>query len=128
MIRGVSRIGRTVGGLEGLVFQREVGERLRIQDLDEGFQYGLREFQDVGEGLIPAGVEIGKDVSLQRSLRRGYTKYVMKRGLYTSVIEASNRCINSEGGIGVGDGLSMVATYTQVENALGLHLRYSHIM
>ena len=128
MIRGVSRIGRTVGGLEGLVFQREVGERLRIQDLDEGFQYGLREFQDVGEGLIPAGVEIKKEISLRRSMRRGSTTEVLNRVLDTLVIYANNRWRNIDGGRGGFRGLRMVETYIQVENALGIHLRYSQIL
>ena len=31
-------------------------------------------------------------------------------------------------GGGVGDGLSMITAYTQVDILLGLHLRYSHIL
>ena len=42
-----------------------------IQYLDEGFQEGLIELHARVEGLIPVGVYIAKDVSLQRSLRRG---------------------------------------------------------
>ena len=32
------------------------------------------------------------------------------------------------GGRGGGEGLSVIYTYTQVENDLGLHLRYSEIL
>ena len=42
------------GQLEGWFLQREGGERLRIQDLDEGFQEVLRELQAIGEGLNTA--------------------------------------------------------------------------
>ena len=50
-----------------------------IQDLDEGFQEGLGEFQSEGEGMIPAGVDIGKNIILWRSLRRGSTTEVPNR-------------------------------------------------
>ena len=73
-----------------------------IQDLDEGFQEGLRELQAGGEGLIPAVVDIGEDMSFLISLRRGSTTDMLNRGLDTSVIEANNRWINRDRGIGVG--------------------------
>ena len=37
--------------------------------------------------MIPEGVDIGKDMSLRISLRRGYTAEVLNRGLDTSVIK-----------------------------------------
>ena len=52
------------GKLEGWVLQRKGGERLMIQDLYEGFQEVLKELQVGGGGLIPAGVDIGEDMSL----------------------------------------------------------------
>ena len=54
-----------------------------------------------GEGFIPEGLDIGKDISLRISLSRGSTTEVMKIVLDTSVIEANNRWINSEVGRGV---------------------------
>ena len=60
-----------------------------IQDLDEGFQEGLRYLQDIGDILIPAGVYIVKYMSLHISLKRGSTTEVMNRGLDTLVIEAT---------------------------------------
>ena len=77
--------------LEGWVFQREGGERLIIQDLDEGFQEGLGGLQAGGEGLIPAGVDTDKDMSLRRSLRKESTTEVLSRGLYALVIEDNNK-------------------------------------
>ena len=44
-----------------------------------------------GERLIMVGVDIGKDTSLQRSLRRWSTPEVMKIALETSAVEANNR-------------------------------------
>ena len=78
--------------------------------------------------MIPSGVEIGKEMSLRRSLRRGSTTEMPKTGLDTSVIKNKTIWRKREGGRGGGEGLRMVATYTQVENALGMHLRYMHIM
>ena len=76
--------------MEGWFLQIEGGERTKIQDLDEDFHEGLKELQARGEGLIPAGVDIGEDMSLQRSLRIGSTKEATKKGLDTSVIYAKN--------------------------------------
>ena len=59
--------------MEGWGFHREGGYRTRIQDLDEGFQEGLRELQARGEGFILAGVNIRENMSLRRSLGRGST-------------------------------------------------------
>ena len=53
---------------------------------------------------------------------------MMNRGMYTSVIEDNNKWKKRDGIRVGGKGLSMVATYTQVENALGLHLKYSNIL
>ena len=75
-----------------------------------------------GEGLIQVGVDIGEDMSLRRSLMRGYTTEVLNRRLETSVIEDNNIRRKGDGGRWGDKGLSTVATYTQVENALGLHL------
>ena len=52
--------------LEGWFFHRKGGEIQMIQDLNEGFKEDLRESQDVGEGLIPAGVDIGKEMRFLR--------------------------------------------------------------
>ena len=52
----------------------------------------------------------------------------MNRGLYTLVIEANNRWRKRDGGRRGDKGLIMVETYTQVENSLGMHLRYAQII
>ena len=49
-------------------------------------------------------------------------------GLDTTVIKAKKSGINGKIGRGVCKGLSMIAAYNQVENALGIHLRYLQIM
>ena len=71
------------------------------------------------EVLIPARLDIGMDTRLRRSLRRGSTTEVLNRVLDTSVIKSNNIWRKREGGRGGGKWLSMVMTYTQVENALG---------
>ena len=74
----------------------------------------MRYFQARGEGLIPVGVEIGKDISLQRSLSIGYTPEVMNRLIDTSVIESNNIWRKRYIWIRVHKGLIMVDTYTHV--------------
>ena len=49
------------------------------------------------EGLIPDDVDIGEDMSLWKSMRRGSTTEVLKKGLDTSVIETNNRWRKREG-------------------------------
>ena len=72
-----------------------------------------------GEVLITADLDIGKDMRFQRSLSRGSSTEVLNRGLDTSVIEDKKIWREMEGGGGLGGGLSMVATYSQVENTSG---------
>ena len=79
-------------------------------------------------GLIPEGVNFGENMSLKRSLRRGSTLGVSNRGLCMAVIEAKNQWKRWEVGRGGVGGLSMIETYNQVENALGLHLIYLQII
>ena len=50
--------------MEGWGFQREVEERLKIQDLYEVYPEVLIYLQARGYVLIPAGVDIGKYMSL----------------------------------------------------------------
>ena len=76
------------------------------------------------EGLIPTGVDNGKYMSLRISLRRGSTREVPNRGLDTSVIESNSRWRIREEGKGGVEVLIMAAKYTQVDNALGMQLRY----
>ena len=53
---------------------------------------------------------------------------LLDNGLDDLVVEPFNQCRKRErGGCGV-MGLIMIATYNQVGNSLGLHLKYSHIL
>ena len=67
-------------------------------------------------------------MSLRILLRRGYTAEVLNMGLDAAAIEANNRWRKREQGIGGGEGLIMIAKYTQLDNALGLHLRYLQVL
>ena len=75
---------------EGWVFQREGGDRMGIQYLEEGFHEELRELQAREVGLIPDGVYVGDNMSLMRLLRRGFTTEFLNRYLETAVIDAKN--------------------------------------
>ena len=82
------------GRFENLVFQREEGERTIINDLNEGFNEVPKELQRRGEVLVLVGVDIGKDIILWLSLRRGCNIEVINRGLDTSGIEYNIRWRN----------------------------------
>ena len=69
-------------------------------------------------GLIPEGVEVAEDMSLRRLSKRGSTTEVLNRGLDILVIEANNLWSKIEKGKGREEGLSMIATYTQVEKCI----------
>ena len=111
--------------LEGWELQIEQWERIGIQDLDEEFQEGPRVLQEKDTGLIPGGLDVGEIMNLRGWLRRGYTTELLNRGLDEAVIEENNWWMKREQGIGRGEGLIMITTYTKVNNALGIHLRYS---
>ena len=53
---------------------------------------------------------------------------VPKNGLDSSLIKVNNIWRKRERGRVGGEVLSMIATYTQVENSLDLNLRYSQIL
>ena len=57
-------------------------------------------------------------MSIMRSLRRGSTTEVLNHGLESSVIEVNNCWRKRERGMGGEEGISMIDTYTQVENDL----------
>ena len=63
---------------------------MKISDMYEGFQQGLRRIQQEEVGLITWGVDVGEDTILRRLLRRGSTTEVLNNGLDSSVIEAIN--------------------------------------
>ena len=67
-------------------------------------------------------------MNLRGQLRRDSTTEVLNNRLDSSVIEAKHFCIKREMEKGEEDNLNMIATYTQVDSALGLHLSYLKIM
>ena len=72
----------------------------------------------------PVGVYIEKNIILRRSLRRGSTTEALKMVLVGAIVEDKNRWRKMEKGNGKEAGLSVLATYTQLNNGLGLRLRY----
>ena len=67
-------------------------------------------------------------MSLRRSLRRVSTAEVLNMGRYVSLVESSNRWRKGGKGNGRESVLSMLATYTQVDNGSRLRLRYSETL
>ena len=69
-------------------------------------------------------MEVREYINLIILLRRESTTEVLDNGLDSSVIEVNNCWSKIEMGWGGGEVLSMIVTYTQVDNELGLHLSY----
>ena len=63
-------------------------------------------------------------MNMRNQLWRGSTEEVLNMGLDGAVVEDNNRWRKQGKGHGLESGLSILATYTQVENGLGLRLRY----
>ena len=63
---------------------------MNIHDMYDFFQEALREVEAGEMGLIPDGVNVGEDMSLKMSLRRGSTTEVVNKYLYFSVVEENN--------------------------------------
>ena len=76
--------------MEGCVFQRKGEERRGIQYLEEVFHEALRGLQAMKMHLITEGVDMGDNMSLMISLRRGWTTEVLNRLLELAVIEDNN--------------------------------------
>ena len=78
--------------------------------------------------MISGRVDVGESTSLGRSLKIGSMAEVLNIGLDAAVIEAKNWWRKREQGRGGREGLIIIKTYTQVENTLGIHLRYLQIL
>ena len=60
---------------------------MKISDMDEVFQQGLRRVQLEKLGMIYEGLEVGEDMGLMRSLGRGSNKEVLNNGMDSSLVE-----------------------------------------
>ena len=96
--------------------------------MEEGLHEGLKYLQAREVGLIPEVVDIGEDMSLRILLRIESTMKTLNRGLDTLMIKLNNICRNRGKRRGGGKGLNTVDIHTQVENSLGIHLRYLQIL
>ena len=95
-----------------------------VKDIGKIFNRDMIKTQERRETDIPEGVEIDEDVSLRSSLSRGSTTEALNIVLGGAVVEGKN-CWRKNGNSNEGkSGLSMLATYTQVDNDLVLRLTY----
>ena len=60
---------------------------MKISDMDEVFQQGLRRVQLEKLGMIYEGLEVGEDMGLMRSLGIGSNKEVLNNGMDSSLVE-----------------------------------------
>jgi hypothetical protein len=110
----------------GPLFRRSplVEEPIRIAQLDELLHRWLEGLQADTPGLIGPQLEVAREYSFRRSIRRGSTTHARNQGTASDVIEANNRWRKLERAGHREAGLSVLDTYTDVQAALGLNLRY----
>ena len=71
---------------------------MKIHNINEGFQEGLRDVQAGEVVLIMEGVNMGEDTMITKSLRGGSMMEVLNKGLDDSVLEANNLWRKRESG------------------------------
>ena len=103
--------------------RKEIGVSVP-KDLDGIFNINMRKTKGRRETYIPKGAEIEEYISLRRSLRGGSMSEALSIVLYGTVVKSNDRWRKSEKVKGGEAGLSMLVTYTQVDNVLGLRLKY----
>ena len=116
------------GRTEVWLLQNIEGGRVKISGIDGDFQQALHKLQIEEVVLIPEVVDVVEEMRLRISFRGFTTMELLNNGLNSSVVEAKNHWRKIERGRGLEESLSMIVTYSQVENALGLHLRYSEFL
>ena len=75
------------GRTQGWVYHHREGDKMKISDMDEVFQQGLRRVKLEKLGMIYEGLEVGEDMGLMRSLGRGSNKEVLNNGMDSSLVE-----------------------------------------
>ena len=84
--------------------------------------------QGKGWDNIPGGREEEKDMKLRRSLQRGSIKEALNYGLNEAVVETNKWLRKRQKCNGGESGLSIIYTYTQVDNGLRLKLNYLKVL
>lgn len=98
---------------------------ISIGELDVWFHRFLKEVQERYPDLIGERVDVEREYSIRRSLRRGSTTHARNQGIPDSVVEANNRWRKKAKARNKEASLSMVETYTDATASLPLLLRYS---
>ena len=106
------------------MFKDTQGKRNMVKDIDKISKRDMRKTQERIETDILVVVDIEEYMNMRNQLWRGSTEEVLNMGLYGVVVEDNTRWRKRGKGYWLESGLSILATYTQVENGLGLRLRY----
>lgn len=98
---------------------------ITIGELDVWFHRFLKEVQARRPDLISEKVDVEREFSVRRSLRRGSTTHARNRGVPDGVVEINNRWRKQQNARNREASLAMVETYTDALASLPLLLRYS---
>jgi hypothetical protein len=121
---------RTANGtdkMEGPLFCRRL-ERptpIRVVELDELFHQYLLVVQEECPELLGPGVDVERDYSVRRSIRRGATTHALNRGIPAEVIDANNRWRKAERAGNRDPSLAMLQVYTDAAASVQLNIRFS---
>ena len=96
-----------------------------IAELNVLFHSSLPELQEERPNLLDPEIDVQRDFSLKRSLRRGSQTHALNRGIHPDVIDRNNRWRKHERARNREPTLTMQETYTDVRASLEFGLRYS---
>jgi hypothetical protein len=111
--------------LHGPLFRDSKGKRASTADLDVAVHGILERVQKKWPNVIPDSVDVRKEYSVYRSLRRGATAEAQNVGVPKEVIEANNRWRKHSRARGLTPGMSMMERYTDVKASVPALIRFS---
>ncbi len=110
---------RTAGKTPGSIRQAQIG------DLDPMLHGVLKRVQSSWPSVVPDSVEVEKEYSMFRSIRRGSTSQAQNVRLPKEVIEANNRWRKALKARGLTPGMSMMERYSEARASVPTLIRYS---
>ena len=119
---------KSMGQAHGSLFPNKSGEGMSIAEMDMLLHDLLCEVQRVNALMIPDGVEVRKEYSVSRSLRRGSTSEAQNAGMSEEVIRAHNRWRKFARSHGLCPGMSMIEHYLDAKVLTPTLLKYLYLM
>lgn len=115
----------SLGVVDGPMFRNWKGKRASVGDLDVLYISILKRVQRKWPNVIPDSIEVAKECSALRSMRRGATAEAQNSQIPQEVINANNRWRKHERSRGLTPGMSMMERYTDAKASVPALVRFS---